>query len=142
MEKVIDITAKRDGFRRAGLVHSDKTQTYPLSRFTKEQLEQLKSEPMLVVAIRNANDQPSDQSDELYQQVKLLTDLLDGERKKNSELTAGLDAERQKVTDLTAELEAERQKVTDLTADLEAERQKAADVATQPDAAQSTKKGK
>lgn len=150
MEKVIDITAKRDGFRRAGMVHSEQTQTYPLSKFTKAQLEQLQNEPMLVVAIRNANDPVPD--DALANQVKAITTQLDAangqittltgqlndeqekyksilalhedvkaEFTKRQEETEGfLTVERQKVSELTTELEGERQKVTDLTAKLEA----------------------
>lgn len=49
MAQLIRITAKRDGFRRAGLAHP----TYPTEHnahdFTAEQLAALKAEPMLVV---------------------------------------------------------------------------------------------
>lgn len=147
MEKVIDITAKRDGFRRAGLAHSEKTTTYPLSDFTKEQLKQLQNEPMLVVAIRNADDQqagPSESGQKILvlteqlgaanDQIKKLITELDDERKKNDSAVASINlgkealeeangfltVERQKVSELTTELEGERQKVTDLTAQLEA----------------------
>lgn len=144
MEKVIDITAKRDGFRRAGKVHSETTTTYPLSDFTKAQLEQLKNEPMLVVAIRNKDDNSGQQSGpvaELNQKIiqlegdvqilvtqeadarKLVTELttdLDGERQKLAELANELATEREQSAAMTTELEAERQKVTDLTAQLEA----------------------
>lgn len=117
MEKVIDITAKRDGFRRAGMVHSEQTKTYPLSDFTKAQLELLKSEPMLVVAIRNADDRQAGSTDELKQEVLklegdlqiLVTQEADA-RKQISELTAELESERQKVTDLTTQLEAAAKK--------------------------------
>lgn len=127
MEKVIDITAKRDGFRRAGMVHSEQTRTYPLSQFTKEQLKQLQGEPMLVVAIRNANEQQSVPTDELNQQLKTLTAELDGAKVQIQTLTGQLteaqeqlQTERQNVSNLTTELEGERQKVTDLTTQLEA----------------------
>ena len=147
MEKVIDITAKRDGFRRAGLVHSETTTTYPLSDFTKEQLKQLQNEPMLVVAIRNATDEQTGSAEDsplvldLRKQLATLTEKLDeangfltSERQKTSELTTELEDERKKATDalelfnnseeVRAEamksLEVERQKVTDLTAQLEA----------------------
>lgn len=138
MEKVIDITAKRDGFRRAGKVHSEQTQTYPLSEFTKAQLEQLQNEPMLVVAIRHANEQQAGQNDEITQQlsdakvqIQTLTVQLTDEQEKyesiltlhedfKNEATKQLENERQNVSNLTTELEGERQKVTDLTAQLEA----------------------
>lgn len=47
--KMLRITAKKDGFRRAGIAHSDKETDHEASKFTDEQIEQLKAEPMLVV---------------------------------------------------------------------------------------------
>ena len=44
----IEITTKKEGFRRAGVEHCG-TQVYDDGHFTAEQLEQLKSEAMLVV---------------------------------------------------------------------------------------------
>lgn len=166
MEKVIDITAKRDGFRRAGKVHSETTTTYPLSDFTKAQLEQLKNEPMLVVAIRNATEQqagPAEDSPlvlDLRKQITTLTDQLatsgsdlTAANARVTELTAQLDglADVARTKDLTASLTAdleastgllttERQKVSELTTELEGERQKVTDLTAQLEA--STKKGK
>lgn len=152
MEKVIDITAKRDGFRRAGMVHSEQTQTYPLSQFTKEQIRQLQEEPMLVVAIRNANEQQAGATDETtQQQLKALTAELDGAKVQIQTLTGQL-AEAQGnyqsvmamhedvKTEAARQLEEERQNVSTLTTELEGERQKVADLTTQLEAA--TKKGK
>ncbi|MCQ4171737.1 HI1506-related protein [Hafnia paralvei] len=45
----IQITAKRDGFRRCGMPHSEKTKTYPDGYFTQTQLDELKAENMLIV---------------------------------------------------------------------------------------------
>lgn len=45
----IQITAKRDGFRRCGMPHSEKTKTYPDGYFTQAQLDELKAENMLIV---------------------------------------------------------------------------------------------
>lgn len=151
MEKVIDITAKRDGFRRAGMVHSEQTQTYPLSRFTKAQIEQLQKEPMLVVAIRNANDQQSVPTDDLNQQLITLTAELDSAKMQIQTLTGQLTEAQEKYqsilalhedvkTEAARQLENERQKVSNLTSELEGERQKVADLTTQLEAA--TKKGK
>ncbi|NUH52707.1 hypothetical protein HUK76_09865 [Citrobacter portucalensis] len=101
MEKVIEITARRDGFRRCGVAHSATTKEWPVDAFTPEQLAVLKADPMLIVVERDkAAGQPADAS---------LDDLM-----------AQLDAERQKTATLTEQLEAERQKVTDLTAELKA----------------------
>lgn len=46
--KGIRIIAKVDGFRRAGITHTGVAE-YPLSDFSEVQLEQLRSEPNLVV---------------------------------------------------------------------------------------------
>lgn len=45
----IQITAKRDGFRRCGIAHSETTTTYGDDHFTQAQLLELKSEPNLIV---------------------------------------------------------------------------------------------
>lgn len=49
MAKALQITAKRNGFRRAGFAHPDTAVTHALSTLTKTQIEQIKNEPMLVV---------------------------------------------------------------------------------------------
>ena len=45
---MIRITAKKDGFRRAGISHAG-TRDYPDGRFTPQELAMLKAEPILVV---------------------------------------------------------------------------------------------
>lgn len=101
MEKVIEITARREGFRRCGVAHSATTKEWPADAFTPEQLAVLKADPMLIVVER---DKASGQNDAA----------------RGDELVAQLDAERQKVSELTAQLEEERQKVSELTAQLNA----------------------
>lgn len=101
MEKVIEITARREGFRRCGVAHSATTKEWPADAFTPEQLAVLKADPMLIVVER---DKASGQHDAA----------------RGDELAAQLDAERQKVSELTAQLEEERRKVQDLTAELKA----------------------
>lgn len=150
MEKVIDITAKRDGFRRAGMVHSEQTRTYPLGQFTKEQLKQLQSEPMLVVAIRNKDDNSGQQTGTVDELNKIILQL-EGDlqilvtqeadaRKQLAEQTAELEDTRQKLTELTSELTTEREQSSAMASELEGERQKVADLTAQLEAA--TKKGK
>ncbi|EPU5835800.1 HI1506-related protein [Escherichia coli] len=101
MEKVIEITARREGFRRCGVAHSATTKEWPADAFTPEQLAVLKADPMLIVVER---DKASGQNDAV----------------RGDELAAQLDAERQKVSELTAQLEEERGKVRELTAALKA----------------------
>ncbi|UAN47009.1 hypothetical protein KGP17_05550 [Serratia sp. JSRIV001] len=137
MEKVIDITAKRDGFRRCGMAHSDTTQTWPLDTFTPKQIAELQAEPMLVVAIRNQDDTANSgggQLDVLKQKVLQLEG--DIQILVTQESTA-----KDEIATLTKDLETARQCVTDLTAALDTERQTSADLATQL-AAATEKKGK
>lgn len=47
--KVIRITAKKDGFRRAGLTHPARAVEYPAEKFSAGELEALRAESMLVV---------------------------------------------------------------------------------------------
>lgn len=47
--KIIRITAKRPGFRRAGLGHPDQPIDHPVDRFDAAQLAALKAEPGLIV---------------------------------------------------------------------------------------------
>ncbi|HFV6312237.1 TPA: HI1506-related protein, partial [Escherichia coli] len=49
MEKVIEITARREGFRRCGVAHSATTKEWAADAFTPEQLAVLKADPMLIV---------------------------------------------------------------------------------------------
>ncbi|MBK7542516.1 MAG: hypothetical protein IPP10_14555 [Candidatus Competibacteraceae bacterium] len=51
MAQLIRITAKRHGFRRAGMAHPTTPTEHPGDRFTAEQLRTLKEEPMLVVEL-------------------------------------------------------------------------------------------
>ncbi|HGW3964971.1 TPA: HI1506-related protein [Citrobacter freundii] len=46
----VQITARRDGFRRLGIVHSARTVTYPDDRFTKSEIAILKNDPNLIVS--------------------------------------------------------------------------------------------
>lgn len=47
----IAITAKKDGFRRAGRAHSAQRTIWPAKTFNQAQLAQLQAEPMLVVEV-------------------------------------------------------------------------------------------
>ncbi len=47
--KILRITSKVDGFRRAGLSHPAVAADHPAESLTDEQIEALKAEPMLVV---------------------------------------------------------------------------------------------
>ncbi|MBG6243178.1 MAG: hypothetical protein EKE20_15780 [Candidatus Symbiopectobacterium sp. Dall1.0] len=55
----IQITARFEGFRRCGMAHSAKTQTYPDDRFTAAELAILEREPQLIV-VRVSDDSGTD----------------------------------------------------------------------------------
>ena len=55
---MIRITSKVEGFRRAGIAHPASPTDYANDAFTKQQLAQLKAEPMLVV--EELDDKPAD----------------------------------------------------------------------------------
>lgn len=46
---MIQISAKIDGFRRCGVAHPSQPIDHPGDRFTREEIEILKAEPMLTV---------------------------------------------------------------------------------------------
>ena len=46
---MIVIKSKQEGFRRCGVAHTKAQTEWPNSKFSKEELEILKSEPMLIV---------------------------------------------------------------------------------------------
>jgi hypothetical protein len=56
--KIIRITAKKDGFRRAGMVHPTTATDYPAKEITAEQLKILMAEPLLVVQELELPDDP------------------------------------------------------------------------------------
>src|SRR5450830_1186683 len=58
MSIVITITAKRNGFRRCGVTHSDKPTTYQQDDFTDEQWEALVKEPQLVLSVQEVDLDP------------------------------------------------------------------------------------
>ncbi len=58
----IKIVSKRNGFRRCGVEHLDKPVIYPDDRFTEEELEVLKAEPMLVVSEVDDDLLPEDEA--------------------------------------------------------------------------------
>lgn len=78
----IQITAKRDGFRRCGMAHSDKTQTYADDRFTSAELQVLEAEDQLVVVrlseqqLKSNTGTNSDQLASAQLKIEMLTDNL------------------------------------------------------------------
>lgn len=63
MAKKIRITAKRDGFRRAGIAHPATPVDHEPGTFTKQQFAELMGEPMLVVQEVEVPDEEGDPAD-------------------------------------------------------------------------------
>ena len=59
----VQITAKKDGFRRAGVAHPAVMTEYADDAFTAEQLAQLKAEPMLTVKVIKATKKDTGSKD-------------------------------------------------------------------------------
>ncbi len=57
---MIRITCKKDEFRRCGVNHTKTTTEYLDDRFTAEELELLKNEPMLVVEVHEEKKSKKD----------------------------------------------------------------------------------
>ena len=53
---MIRITAKKNGFRRCGVAHSDNPTDYPDDHFSEEELALLKAEQMLLVEVVAENE--------------------------------------------------------------------------------------
>lgn len=70
---MIQITTKREGFRRLGIAHSEKTTSYQDDHFTAEQLAILKADPMLIV-VEGAKDVKND-NEQLEQLIAANADL-------------------------------------------------------------------
>lgn len=59
---MIEITSKRDGFRRCGLVHGTRKTVYPDDRFTEDELNVLNAEPMLTIALVQEEESPAQEA--------------------------------------------------------------------------------
>ncbi len=55
--KILRITSRHDGFRRAGLVHPMAPTDHQVDQLTAKQIEILKAEPMLVVVEIDVEDE-------------------------------------------------------------------------------------
>ncbi|EEW1956139.1 HI1506-related protein [Escherichia coli] len=91
----VQITARRDGFRRLGMAHSASTVTYPDDRFTPEELRILKAEPNLIVTEMKDVVGTQTSSSELSEAHGRI-----------AELEAGMLAQNQDINDLKTQLDS------------------------------------
>ncbi|MCX8962140.1 hypothetical protein EHW64_13615 [Erwinia psidii] len=72
----VQITAKRNGFRRCGIAHSEKTTTWPDDHFSAEQLRELENEAQLVVVrVSDKAVRDDDSGAELAETLQKVKDL-------------------------------------------------------------------
>lgn len=55
---MIHIRSRKDGFRRCGVAHATQWTGYPDDRFTHDEIERLRAEPMLQVETAPGDDEP------------------------------------------------------------------------------------
>lgn len=61
---MIRIRSRKEGFRRCGVVHSADWVEYPVDRFSVEEIERLRAEPMLQVEVVDDKDRKKSKSKE------------------------------------------------------------------------------
>ncbi|EBX9480234.1 HI1506-related protein [Salmonella enterica subsp. enterica] len=102
----VQITARRDGFRRLGIAHSASTITYPDGRFTKAEVVILKNDPNLIVTevadIADAASMDEKLKAALDEIIELKDKLIDINAEK-FELKSQLDASLAQLDSITAE---------------------------------------
>ncbi|HFK9525129.1 TPA: HI1506-related protein [Citrobacter farmeri] len=110
----VQITARRDGFRRLGIAHSASTITYPDGRFTKAEVAILKNDPNLIVTevadIADAASMEEKLKAALDEIIELKDKIIDINAEK-FELKGQLDASLAQLESVTAErdqLQAEK----------------------------------
>lgn len=96
---MLRITAKTDGFRRCRVAHSGQPTDHPADRFTKEEVEILKNEPMLTVV--EIEEAPKPNANEAIAKAKAaaiiadLEEMAKGEDRKS--VLAAIDARRKEL---------------------------------------------
>lgn len=102
----VQITARRDGFRRLGIAHSASTITYPDGRFTKAEVAILKNDPNLIVTevadIADAASMEEKLKAALSEIIELKDKIIDINAEK-FELKGQLDASLAQLDSVTAE---------------------------------------
>ena len=102
----VQITARRDGFRRLGMAHSASTVTYPDGRFTPEELSILKAEPNLIVT------ENKDVAD-----TQTSSSELSAAQGRIAELEAGVLTLNQDIKDLKTQLDTSQAQLESVTAE-------------------------
>ena len=138
----IQITARRDGFRRLGIAHSATTVEYPNGHFSKDELAILKGDPNLIVI--EVTDMPTSSSsaDELVRaqgRIKELEAATIQLSQDSEKLKASLDTANSTIATLTNERDELQAKLAAVPAPLQEEKQPADDAVAE--SASGKKKG-
>ncbi|HHH0388099.1 TPA: HI1506-related protein [Yersinia enterocolitica] len=134
----IQITAKRDGFRRCGMAHSDKTQTYTDGHFSSSVLAELMAEPMLVVSyVPDGQAENTDQSEALKQALGQIIELKDSMitlQARNLELESSLQQLSKDADALKSDNERAKATIADQLREIDALNAQIASLTPAPDA--------
>lgn len=111
----IQITARRDGFRRLGIAHSAAGHTWPDDQFTAKELAVLESDPNLIVVRVSGVDATAPSLDK-----DLLMAHRDELQKRVDELEAGMLQLSQDSDQLKQQLDTANSTITAITAERDA----------------------
>ncbi|MFJ5441751.1 HI1506-related protein [Pectobacterium sp. CHL-2024] len=116
----VQITARSEGFRRCGMAHSAKTQTYPDDHFTAAQLTVLEGEPQLIVVRVTAN---AEKSSDTAKQLSGALEKLKAAEKASAVLVCERDALKTRVADLERDIASANAAVETVSAERDALRE-------------------
>lgn len=129
----VQITARVDGFRRCGMAHSAKTQTYPDDHFTTAQLTVLENEPQLIV-VRVSGD--AEKSDGTAKQLSAALEKLKAAEKASVVLVGERDSLKTRVAELERDIASANTSVETMSAERDALKESNAALTTERDALQ------
>ncbi|WCG83807.1 HI1506-related protein [Pectobacterium sp. A5351] len=129
----IQITARVDGFRRCGMAHSAKTQTYPDDHFTATALAVLENEPQLIV-VRVSGD--AEKSDGAARQLSAALEKLDAAGKASAVLAGERDSLKTRVAALERDVASANTTIETVSAERDALQESNTALTTERDALQ------
>ncbi|MBN3068156.1 HI1506-related protein [Pectobacterium brasiliense] len=129
----IQITSRSDGFRRCGMAHSAKTQTYADDHFTAAQLTVLENEPQLIV-VRVSCD--AEKSSDTAKQLSSALEKLKAAEKASAVLVGERDSLKTRVADLESDIASANAAVETVSVERDALRENNAALTSERDALQ------
>ncbi|AIK14263.1 hypothetical protein GZ59_24660 [Pectobacterium atrosepticum] len=129
----IQITARNDGFRRCGMAHSAKTQTYADDHFTAVQLTVLENDPQLIV-VRVSGD--VEKNRDTAKQLSAALEKLKTAEKASAALIGERDALKTRVADLGRDIASANAAIEAVSAERDVLRESNTALTTERDALQ------